>query len=595
MKKVVLFALFFFLFSFIFVSKSYAAVVFQDSFDDGNSDGWTPVSGANLWQVKNINGNNMYGARIETSGTLIDTTGPSINTPNYQIDFDYLPIAGTDRNLDFRWTDSSLYEVHFLGENSFWTNFGYPNGSIQIIPSPVALTTNQLHHITIILQNQNVQFILDGTKIIDYVVAAYNFTGEEKIGFRISTGSDFPSEAWFDNVVVQTLDDNSINLNVPLLKQYDKPWGNQLFDSANTWAEPSQTSISNWGCAITSAVMVLKYYGITKMPDGQNLDPGTLNRWLKSQPDGYVNGGNLWWYVLGRFAKQAKNKNPNFSYDTVEYKRIGGQDDSQLTSDLSSGIPGILEESNPEHFIVAKGKNNGTFTINDPANNRTDLTSYSNKYNALLRLIPANSDLSYIVLSTDKDVNISLTDSSNTDVGDDFIQKPLEDDQGNGQLSGDPFQILHLPTPNSGNYSIQISSLFTRKYNLNVYFYDLNGEVKIVNLTGIVSPGNPDIYSIYFDKNDLSNTSITSSSTITNLISDINELCNNKDIDNSGICFDLLSKAQNASDLLAVDKNSAKNILAALENDLDAQKGKHVDNNAYGIISSDLQSIIASL
>lgn len=215
------FSLFIFLASVLFFAyllsisnRAYASsVIFEDNFYDGSADEWTPISGGDLWQVKEIGGNKMYGARIESSSKIIDTVGPSLGTSNYQIDFDYLPITNgststVDRNLDFRWVpDESLggwklYEVHFLGENQGWTNFGYPN-----FTSPVPLANNQINHIKVTFQNQLMQFFLNGTQIIDYLDMLYSFTGTDKIGLRISTGGAYPTEVWFDNVVVTSLDE----------------------------------------------------------------------------------------------------------------------------------------------------------------------------------------------------------------------------------------------------------------------------------------------------------------------------------------------------------------------------------------------------
>ena len=110
-------------------------------------------------RVVNINGNKMYGARINVDSTIIDSVSYVVNTPNYQIDFDYLPVVGVDRNLDFRWINNNPHEVHFINEDYVWTNFGHPD-----FISPILLTTNQLHHIRIILENQRIQFLLNGIK-----------------------------------------------------------------------------------------------------------------------------------------------------------------------------------------------------------------------------------------------------------------------------------------------------------------------------------------------------------------------------------------------------------------------------------------------
>lgn len=49
------------------------------------------------------------------------------------------------------------------------------------------------------------------------------------------------------------------------------------------------------GCALTSAVMVLRYYGVTTGIDGKEVNSRNLNEWLKSQPRGYVGRGRINW------------------------------------------------------------------------------------------------------------------------------------------------------------------------------------------------------------------------------------------------------------------------------------------------------------
>ncbi len=172
------------------------------------------------------------------------------------------------------------------------------------------------------------------------------------------------------------------DLNVPLLRQTDPLWGAQVYDSASRWS-PAHATISDWGCAETSAAMILQYYGITKLPNNINLDPGTLNTWLKNQPDGYIGNGLLNWLAISRLSKLAKTNNPNFIYDALEYRRKG-IDKVSLTDDINAGQPDILEE--PGHFIVGKGINADTFNINDPYyyNTRTELknSAYNNRKNS---------------------------------------------------------------------------------------------------------------------------------------------------------------------------------------------------------------------
>jgi len=111
------------------------------------------------------------GARIDSPSTIIDSVAAKVNTPNYRIDFDYLPVVNsntrtTDRNFDFRWICDfstaicNLDEVHFTGADTYWINFNYTG----TISSPVAVVDNQINHITIILEGQHIQFFVNSVK-----------------------------------------------------------------------------------------------------------------------------------------------------------------------------------------------------------------------------------------------------------------------------------------------------------------------------------------------------------------------------------------------------------------------------------------------
>lgn len=506
MKKILLALIFLFFLASLISVDSYAAVLFEDDFEDGDSNGWTTLLGPNIWEVREIGGNKMFGARINSGSTLMDTVAATINTPNYQIDFDYMPVTGADRNLDFRWIRNpddngyTPYEVHYLGSNYSFNNFGAT--PINIIP----LIDNQVNHIKIILENQRVQFFVNQVKIIDHVVPDYEFTSE-KVGLRLSTGASFPTEGWFDNVKATTLDhDDEQGLNVPLLKQTDPPWADDIYDSANLWW-PSDPSISRWGCAVTSATMVLKYHNIDKLPDGNEVTPGTLNSYLSSS-DGYLRNGSTYWPVIADMTYLAKSQNPDFEHEALQIK-WGSNNQEQLKDDISNNIPDILEldmGGGNQHFVVARGIDNGKVIINDPGFDREDLSEYNDTYVSTRRFIPSNTDLSYIVLAVDPSVDIGLIKSStNESVGEVVFEGPIWDIEDSVDNQSGPLKVLYFPEPDSGEYKLNITSQNGNSYILDQYFHDTNGEHKKITANGNLSNGGTNTYTISFDKDDSNN------------------------------------------------------------------------------------------
>jgi len=223
--------------------------------------------------------------------------------------------------------------------------------------------------------------------------------------------------------------------------------------------------------------MVLNYQGYKKLPDGTTLDPGTLNDWLKNQPDGYVRNGWLNWLALTRLTMQSKTINEITRFDALEYEKILTEDKEMLTNDIKNDMPDILEVSN--HFVVAKGIDGETFTINDPAySDRKDLTSYSNSFTTLGRYVPSSTDLSYFMIVGNKNLNIKLKDNAGNYIGQQFIQNPIINDTDNLQKNGDAIKTFYLKKPDSGKYQLEILSSDLNLYNVEIYFYDTNGKVK---------------------------------------------------------------------------------------------------------------------
>lgn len=349
--------------------------------------------------------------------------------------------------------------------------------------------------------------------------------------------SGFVQGGYLSSVLRANIDDiipidyGKNDLNVPLLKQTNVLWGNNEYDNANLWS-PNNKTISSWGCALTSAAMVLNYHGIDKLPDGKTLDPGTLNDWLKTQNDGYVdakNSGYLNWLAIARLSKLAKNINNISAFDTLEYLRTNGIDNQKLTNDLNHKIPDILETSG--HFVVAKGIGENTFNINDPYYDVTTLDkTYSNSYNAIGTFSPASSDLSYVMItSADPSLEINLKDQNNNNVGEVFIENPIANDQ-NPNNKMNPIKIIYFPKPDNSNYNLEVLSNQDKNYNLKFYLYDQSGNYKINEENGNVSALSSDNIQISFNKNDVNSSLVKKIVTYEKIIRDIENGVNLKQI-----------------------------------------------------------------
>ncbi len=395
-------------------------------------------------------------------------------------------------------------------------------------------------------------------------------------GFR--SGEGYLNSVYYTKLDIDTTP-SEIGLNVPLFMQIDPAWGGQIYDSALSWS-PSSPGISAWGCVVTSAAMVFNYHNITKLPNNLDLNPGNLNAWLKSQPDGYVGSGLVNWLALSRLSKQAKSKNPQFTYDALEYKRVNGFNPDQLRDDLKNNIPGILEV--PGHFVVGKGTVNTSFTINDPYYvGRTNLEPYSNTFLTLSRFIPSNTDLSYIMFIVEDGILLSVKDQNGNAVGEGFVQQPLQEDEGSLK-SGAPMFMYYITQPVSGQYEVEVSG--NKQYSLQTFFYDTNGEVKVMSTNGVVRSGGKDAYTISFNKENILSSNTVGHASFDGLLSDIEYFYSVNKIKSRTLYVLLREEVEYAKKVSQKNKKLARAAMGLVITQLDLAKKKLITEEAHKIL-----------
>ncbi len=295
--------------------------------------------------------------------------------------------------------------------------------------------------------------------------------------------TNYTNEVWVARIQPTT---NYPSLNVPDIKQYSPPWNSQIYDNAIAWS--SNPTIERWGCALTSAAMVLNYYN-------HGIDPGSLNSWLNSQSDGYIRNGLLNWLAISRYTKLHDSP----ASPSLEYQRLAG-DLPTLANEILQSRPPILQE--PGHFVVAKSQLPTTFGINDPAYpNRTTLASYSNSLEAIGSYKPSHTDLSYIYLLVDPNINMSVFDPNDNKLeGFSFTTQPLTDDMNPSNTSGTPLNTFLFPKPSDGEYRVELTGP-GGTYALDSYLYDKDGNVQMSTFKYTLSSNKPDIYQITIGEN----------------------------------------------------------------------------------------------
>ncbi|MGE5042231.1 MAG: C39 family peptidase [Candidatus Levyibacteriota bacterium] len=391
------------------------------------------------------------------------------------------------------------------------------------------------------------------------------------------------SDSYLDSVYYTKLSRiaNEVDLNVELLKQTDPLWRNFEYDSANLWAPPKMIGIDRWGCALTSAAMILRYYGIFRLPDGTVLDPGSLNEWLKKEKDGYLGTGWINWEKISILSKKSKNQNPAFLYDALEFK-YGTASSSLIRDDLKNSMPVILEEQG--HFIVAKGTNRETFTINDPFYFRNFLTDYGNKFLSIRRYIPSYSDISYIILTTTNNLAVSVKDKAGNLVGDYVIEGRLSNAIDGGNNNSNFLNTYYIPKPESGLYGVEISSNISTIYNLGVYLYDIQGNVSTFSQNGIVGEGKADVFTIKFDKALANSSKASFRYSFDSLISDLDLLFARKEIKKHGVYISLREKIQEAKKKSLRKEGDGRESISIFIKELNSKK-KEISEVAFQILN----------
>jgi hypothetical protein len=495
--------------------------IFQDSFSSSTlQNAWVrfylhPPSTSPPWTNQDWHINNgelsiSFNAQFVDGGIVV----PNMNWKNYKFDSKYKSISGSDKNFVFRYQNSNnWYGMH--ANNSGIYIEKYINGSYSDIKkSNFVLQNGVYYNVSIEINDQelHIKIVNNGTELVNIT---HTFTGavleNGGVGFRSATGSDGNLNLKIDDIYVNVTDTvNDLPADIHYFNQTDEPWGSQQYDHANVWNPTvSNTLFSRWGCAVTSAAMVFNYHGIILGPDGEQVTPGTLNSWLTSQKDGYLRNGATNWLALTRYARLASETNPDQT--KLEFKRSNGLDMDLLDSDLDSANPAILEEPNSlggRHFIVGTKKTDTTYEIKDPYfSELTDLSSYGNSFLGMRRFIPSNTDLSYIQLVVDQDISLTIKDELGFIVptADSYIEQPIGAPQ-NGELSGQNIKTLLLPQPESGKYSVEISSDGSSHYHLQLYLYTSDGDSRIDEFHGLLGQTETETIYINYLKTSLEGT-----------------------------------------------------------------------------------------
>lgn len=561
------------IFSFAFISilliilfppnKAFASHrVFQENFDSNAEgsfpDGWILVNDPDrtpcnaTWKV--ING--MAGIAIVNQGSCTTNLMPSDALwnnlgDNYIFELDMKFVNGTDHNIAFRFTPSApsndWYDLHFQSPGDFVLE--RVNPGIFNVKIPQNYPNGQTYHIKITVNKNNIKVHIDNLLVVDYTAFTDRFpTG--RIALRAGTGADPSSETYFDNIVVTNIDDGGgATLPVPYYSQNSLPWGPSEYDHTKSLGFKNIT-MDRWGCAVTSAAMVLNYHGMTQFQDNTALNPGSLNQWLKTHK-GYLTGGSgntsysyLTWPAISKLTKDLFSAGK--SNTKLMHKRAypSANTTTLLNDDLNiRNFPDILYVNNAStsgHFVVAKGVLGNSYAINDPEWNVPTLSSFNNTYTQVDRYIPSNTNLSYMLIVVNPNVELLIVNPNGKKTGKQVVNGQIQEfnqipdatyafeapisnpnDHGDIESLGAGVNVLLLPEPSAGDYQLLASSQTNEGYTVNIALFDQDGDMVVYKPVGHVGPNQDDFFDINYSQTD--NANALNIVTFQSTIDDINQ------------------------------------------------------------------------
>ena len=305
------------------------------------------------------------------------------------------------------------------------------------------------------------------------------------------------------------------------------------------------SKIYRCGCALTSAVMVSRYYGITNI-NNEDVNPKTLNNWLNSQPKGYSFGGSVNWLDVARYSNYAIKYDIKKSGDYLNNYAI-------LNEYLNKNQPAIVKEKsgrggiNREHFIVIDNKLATTYGVKDPAwyntqklNEITDninkIRGYENGFDGLRLFYPGNgiadsaiflnlaSPAEFLVIDPlgrrfgkDPVTNIEYNEISDAS----YFAEGIDDPTGEALPSDHENKTLYIENPLDGQYDIQVMGTGQGEYTVDSAIYDTQGQVHAATFTGNTDTNITVSYNLNYDSQQPQDITIVPQDTEAPIISHI--------------------------------------------------------------------------
>lgn len=295
-------------------------------------------------------------------------------------------------------------------------------------------------------------------------------------------------------------------------------------DCKDSLLTTGSSTIRRCGCALTSFVMLSRYYGVTTDASSSDVNPRSMNDWFTTNSKGFNANGNVVWdevshYTSGRIAFNKMYDLPNNSLSAMK---------QTLDAELFAERPSIIYQSSLGHFLLVDGKLATTYTVRDPrwyntrflSQNATDtktIRNYGNTFTGLRTFafdVGGNLKPTGAVFMLASPAELLLVDSLGRREGYDPRTNTTYDEIPSGEYSqegisaapedgSDPLlphesKILRIPTLSSGVYTLQVIGTGSGTYTLDTHLYDAAGGTHATTLVGTTSPNFVTDYAVQY-------------------------------------------------------------------------------------------------
>jgi len=467
-----------------------AEVLFTEDFSQGLVK-WQPVrDDGSMWQIANGAAEAYVGRRSTVTELALKDEYWHADWKNLEYQLEFTPIQGADKNISFKFNNlKNWYELHFVNNSCDLVRLKDGQIPFSHFAWITPLVNGQTYVIKVQTIDNRIIVFLNGQVIIDTIDLSYNQNGG-KISIKAGTGAAYPTRVRFDNIVVKSIDpENGKQLNVAVQKQTDPAWKDEEYDHASRWS-PAMTTMGRWGCAVASASMILNYHGINKLADGSAMTPLSLNNWLKSQTDGFIDGlksGYVNWIAVTRLTRELSEKYQTTKLETA--RKVGTELFKIVTEEIDQSKPSILEIAG--HFLVGSGytADRVDLFVKDPAFSLNLFSQHQTQLKSVRTFQPSHTDLSYLLLSHDPSLKVQLTALDGSAVaGLQEYEESIKDPTA-GSIQTMPSTIIHeLAKPSGGQYLLKISRSSFGPFNLQFFSYDIQANPTNLSQSGWAGP-----------------------------------------------------------------------------------------------------------